>query len=177
MTDQSVHPEAGAPPFRFDPWSWRDPHRGEHFRRCSFCGSVNPDDLAAEPTWRAEWADRKYGWPHKFYVNIPNRNPEALFVVSAINREPRDEERANWVSVADLTDEQRTWLVRDGWQRADEEPRYGWFMFGTRPNHFGKFYTVHLRDAGLDPGVKQKIEQQSGLAFTFTGDAVEWRRA
>lgn len=172
-TDQTVHPDAD----RWGGWSWREPSRGEHVRRCSYCGSVNPDDLAAEPTWRADWADRKYGWPHKFYVDIPNRNPEALFVVSSISRQPRDNEREGWVAVADLTDEQRGWLIRDGWQRADETGDR-WVQFGTRPNHFGKFYSIHLRDAGLDPAVKQAIEQRCGLAFDFTDDGrVAWKLA
>lgn len=175
MTDQSVHPEAGQPPFRFGPWSWREPSRGEHFRRCSFCGSVNPDDLAAETVWRAEWADRKYGWPHKFYVDIPNRDTDALFVVSAINREPKENDGTGWVAVAELDDEQRAILVRDGWQQYTEKTRPGYVRFSKRPMHHGKFYSIHLRDADLDPAVKQAIEQGCGLTFHFTDDGrVAW---
>jgi hypothetical protein len=30
-------------------WTWRAPRRGEHFRTCSWCGSVHPQDLLATP--------------------------------------------------------------------------------------------------------------------------------
>lgn len=177
MADQNVHPEAGRPPFNYGPWSWREPSRGEHFRRCSWCGSVHPEDLAAETGWVAQWADRKYGWPHKFYVDIPNRAPEALFVISSIWGD-RAEAEPGYVAVADLTDEQRVIAERDGSLTTAPDgrgPRY--LAFGTRPMHPGKFYSIHLSDADLDPAVKQTIEQQSGLAFQFRDGQVAWRRA
>lgn len=47
----------------------------EPFRRCSYCGSIHPEDLIKHLEKGAELggADWKYGWPHKFYVSgIPN---------------------------------------------------------------------------------------------------------
>lgn len=42
--------------------------------RCSYCGSIRPRDLVeAIEQGRAtgvEWADLKYGWPHKMYLEI-----------------------------------------------------------------------------------------------------------
>lgn len=178
MPDQSVHPEAarlyaGA----FGPWTWKDPSRGEHFRRCSYCGSINPEDLAAEPVWRASWADRKYGWPHKFYVDIPNRDPDALFITSAINFDPKPEElaRGNWIAFGDLTEAQKKILVRDGWgPREGDGFEHKYVQFGKHPNHWGKFYTIHLKDSELAPEVKVAIENKSGIGFDFTDDKVSW---
>lgn len=169
LPDQSVHPEAMAGPFKLaDGWSWSEPRHGEHFRRCSWCGSIHPEDLAAEPSWEPQWADQKYGWPHKFYVPVPNRDPDGLFVISASH----DDHGGTYVPLAELTDEQRAVAQRDGWLR--EGDPWTHFQFGTRPDHFGKFYTIHLRDSGLDPEVKVDIERRSGLAFEFDGSRVRW---
>lgn len=62
------------------PVVWRDPERarepyGEDFRRCSYCGSIHPEDLLRHLRAGASphGADWKYGWPHKFYVEgVPN---------------------------------------------------------------------------------------------------------
>lgn len=62
---------------------WRDPKRTEAmpyaptYRTCWFCGSIHPEDLWHLLTdgtpIEVHRADRKYGWPHKFYVDgIPN---------------------------------------------------------------------------------------------------------
>jgi hypothetical protein len=171
--DPAVHPETASPVFRYDPWFWREPSHGEHFRTCSFCGSINPDDLAAETGWRAEWADQKYGWPHKFYVDIANRDPEALFAI-----------RSTWGATAkpfqgevlwdELTEEQRAIYDRDhGVSRDDQHPVS--VGFGTRSRHHAKFYTIHLSDSALDPAVKRTIELRSGRQFGFADGRVTWR--
>lgn len=62
---------------------WRSPTRSEGspyeptYRTCWFCGSIHPEDLWHLLTDGApievHRADRKYGWPHKFYIEgIPN---------------------------------------------------------------------------------------------------------
>jgi hypothetical protein len=177
MTDQSVHPEAAsAYGGKFGPWKWDEPKHAEHFRRCSWCGSINPEDLAAETDWRAGWADMKYGWPHKFYVDIVNREPDTLFVMSAINFEPRENERDKWIAVADLTDEQREVVRRDGWERDDGSFRHTYYQFMKHPHHWGKFYTIHLKDSELDSEVKDTIERKSGLTFEFSDGRVTWQK-
>lgn len=205
---------------RWGGWSWSDPARGEHFRRCSYCGSISPEDLAAEPAgqgcgyarcpaprdglaavhfpiggredadgrhqfvntgWRASWADRKYGWPHKFYVEgVVNRVPGNLFVVSSTGRpgdSAPDWPHGDWVRRGDLTPEQRAAADRDGYTD-DREYAPEWLQFGHHATHFAKFYTTHLADPALPAGVKDAIEQQCGLRFRFTDDGrIAWEPA
>jgi hypothetical protein len=82
---------------------------GDPFRRCSYCGSIHPADLlaldfevipfdpatfvpAVPPSFPAElqrpadykpptveWADWKYGWPHKLYVTASKAVDHAKF--------------------------------------------------------------------------------------------------
>ncbi len=50
--------------------TWID--RGGGVRRCSFCGSLSPEDLvelAKRPGVSVELADMKYGFPHKLYLH------------------------------------------------------------------------------------------------------------
>jgi hypothetical protein len=165
MTEyQALHPEAD----RWGGWSWREPAHGEHFRRCSYCGSVHPADLAAEPAWRASWADQKYGWPHKFYVDIPNREPDALFAVGATSADAPP--GVGWTALADLTAEQRAILDRD--RMASDRTTF--VLFDTRPNHFGKFYSIHLSDPAIDEATKEAIQRRSGVRFTFANGRVSW---
>jgi hypothetical protein len=177
VTDQNVHPEIGQPgPFsRLEPWEWRAPEHGEHYRRCSFCGSVCPDDLAAEAEWRAEWADRKYGYPHKFYVDIPNRNADRLYVLGSHSGNNPPTGHPGWIARTDLIPEQADAVARDGYDLDDS--RRSHFLFGHRQVHHAKFYSVHLRATDLDPAVKHAIEQRSGLVFEFEQDCVAWRPA
>lgn len=161
---------------RWGGWSWDKPRHGEHFRRCSFCGSVNPEDLAAEPSWHADWADQKYGWPHKFYVDIPNRSPGALYVIGSQYGPPMTPrpDGLEWVAWADLSRAQQKIAKRDGY---DREPHPNYIGFGTRDSHFGKFYTIHLADPAVRQDVKDAIQRVSGLRFTFTADGkVGWER-
>jgi hypothetical protein len=153
----NIHPDAA----RWGGWHWEPPQRGEHFRRCSFCGSIHPEDLAAEPEWTPSWADMKYGWPHKFYADIPNREPNQLYVTSASQNQYTED----YIPLEQLTDEQRAVAERDAYLR-DDDP-WTHFQFGHRRNHFGKFYTVHLADDQIADSVAADVEQRSGLAFTF----------
>lgn len=173
-SDDPVHGYGWNTADRWGGWSWREPSRGEHFRRCSFCGSIHPDDLAAEPTWRAEWADRKYGWPHKFYVNIANRSPDALFVIGSASHLP---DRGEWVAWDDVDGVQRAALDRDGYTDRADTYRPAYLQFGTRPHHYGKFYTVHLADPRVSDVTKDTIAGRSGLRFTFVGGQVRWEVA
>jgi hypothetical protein len=194
---------------RWGGWDWRKPSRGEHFRTCSFCGSINPEDLAAETAgsgcgypdcpdprnelanihfpicgrdgdppgshrfvntgWRASWADRKYGWPHKFYVEgLVNRDPDRLYVFSSTNSAEAPEAYGQpWVSARKLTRRQRA-AVKE--YRGGRDSTSTWYQFGAHETHHAKFYTIHLADKQLPDGVKDTIERVCGLAFTFTDD-------
>lgn len=169
---KDVHPECSPEsPFPFDDWTWRDDMRdGEHFRRCSFCGSINPEDLAAEAGyWRAEWADRKYGWPHKFYVQIPNREPDRLFLMGTTNS--AESNGPSWLLVDGLTEEQRA-IVGD-----HDLTRVTQVLFGTRPYHHAKFYTTHLQDETIAPESLLRIQTVSNVVFNFSGGLVSWKPA
>lgn len=48
-----------------------DPIHGDPHRWCSWCGSIHPRDLFAATIDRVSWADWKYGYPHKLYVDMP----------------------------------------------------------------------------------------------------------
>lgn len=172
MTDQdtTVH---GLEAARWGGWDWREPSRGEHFRRCNYCGSIHPDDLVAEPAWRAEWADQKYGWPHKFYVNIPNRDPDALYVVGQANHKPASHPAYPWFDSTQLTAQQEAAMERDGYAPGSRYRRE-YVQFGTRTHHFAKFYTVHLKDSAITAETKAAIEQRCGLSFVFDSGFVRW---
>jgi hypothetical protein len=158
---------------RWGGWHWDDPRGAEHFRRCSFCGSISPDDLAAEPSWRASWADRKYGWPHKFYVEgVVNRSPETLRIISALTAGQEDQmERMpgyQWYPVADIPPgtDVSGWRLEDG--------HYSHVALGSDKTHFVKFYTIHLADPVIGGEVKDAIERRSGMRFTFEDGSVRW---
>lgn len=163
---------------RFDGWSWRDPDRGEHFRRCSYCGSMHPEDLVTIARGRIDWADRKYGWPHKFYVHVPNVNPDALFVLGTASHGD-SESRPDWVNVDDLTPEQEEVMAREGYAPGTRyRPTGCWIRFGTRAEHFGKVYTVHLADPTLTEEVRNQAAAICGLRFDFTPDGrITWAPA
>lgn len=160
-------PVHGTEADRWGGWHWRDPSRGEHFRTCSYCGSINPEDLAAETDWSPSWADQKYGYPHKVYASIPNRDPDVLFCIGAgkaLSNSP------DWVAEDELTDEQRRIVLRDG-MRTD----HAGYLFGTRPTHHAKLYTVHLADPAIPAEARDKVQRASGLMFTFEDGTIGWQ--
>lgn len=177
MSDPVHGLRANDPRLPLREWAYEAPRYGEHFRRCNYCGSIAPDDLAVEIQRggiHPEWADQKYGWPHKLYVEIPGRD-DRLHVLGATSR--LREGDTDYVPVAQVTEEQRAAVEQGGWG-PDWATRYEGLSFGPRPTHHGKFYSVHLADPALDPSVKQAIEAWSGRSFAFTGDGrVSWHRA
>lgn len=168
MSSTAVDPVHGGETDRWGGWSWREPSRGEHFRTCTYCGSISPDDLAAEPDWQAEWADRKYGWPHKFYVSVPNRNPAQRFIIGATTGSPTSLAVGEWVRADEIPADVNV----EGWE--DARSSYQWFSIGTRPQHHAKFYTVHLADPMLGDGIRDRVQTVSGLQFTFEEGRVSW---
>lgn len=159
-----VHPETSPDsPFVFDSWTWREPSKGEHFRRCSFCGSIHPEDLVNEQGWVPEWADRKYGYPHKFYVNLSNRDPERLFHVSTLYGEKGEVEKG-YISSSDLSPRQVEAVKETGYE--PEEGKF--YRFGTRTTHFAKFYTDHYMDPDLSAATTEEIMRRSGIKFSLS---------
>jgi hypothetical protein len=173
---------------RWGGWHWEDPRGAEHFRRCSFCGSISPDDLAAEPSWRASWADQKYGWPHKFYVEgVTNRHPEMLRIITACSQRQWDE------ALQALAEGRPAFGVGSGytWYPVSAIPEgvdtSGWGLdgghyshvgLGSDETHFVKFYSIHLADPAISRDAKDIIQRVSGVAFEFTPEGrVSWRAA
>lgn len=151
-------------------WHWAEPRDPEHFRRCDYCGCINPEDLATETGWRAEWADMKYGWPHKFYVDIPDKLGK-LDWLGGSTGDMTDEElaRYGWKRITDLTSDERAALGR----YAEE---YAVVGVGVRERHHAKFYTEHLQDPDIADEIKDEIQRVSGLTFEWLDDGrVRWR--
>ncbi|MCI3277637.1 hypothetical protein [Streptomyces cylindrosporus] len=168
MDTSSTDPVHGAEAERWGGWSWREASRGEHYRTCSYCGCIHPDDLAAETDWRAEWADRKYGYPHKFYVTLANRRPEQRFITGATTGTPTGLVGTTWIRADEVPDDVNT----DGWR--DLAGTYEWVSIGTRPTHHAKFYTVHLADPALGHEARDRIQSVSGLRLRFEDGRVWW---
>lgn len=154
-------------------WYWRDPSHGEHYRTCSYCGCINPVDLAAEPEWTASWADWKYGFPHKWYADIVNRTPEQRYIFTACHGDrPRNfltgHEDDRWIRASDIPEDVNT----EGWR--DIEHDYDWVQLGTRAHHHAKFYTRHFADPALLPTIAEDLMRRSGLRIEFTGTTITW---
>jgi len=129
-----------------------DKHWTGHLRNCAYCGSMHPSDVVAaiKSGARGEWADMKYGWPHKAYFEgVPNPHAGMLEIRASSNHE------------------------HEGWIKEGVM----WHEPGTpaSPTTGGKFYTVHLMDA--TPEERETIETHLGLKFDFSDDGmVRWHR-
>jgi hypothetical protein len=69
----------------------------EGFKCCDYCGSMEPVELAelieaGKATMGG--SDWKYGWPHKFYVDVVNPHPEKQVVksVSSVGTDKQETE-------------------------------------------------------------------------------------
>lgn len=138
-------------------------------RGCSYCGSMHPADVvvAIKAGAKGEWADRKYGWPHKVYIDgIPNPHVGMLESRTARSDPPPAGEEDKWRKV------HRSYNTRTG------DPEYWWEEVGkpAAATTSGKFYSIHLQDA--TPEDRAVIEEHLGLTFEFTNDGndVRWKR-
>lgn len=171
---ETTDPVHGADAERWGGWTWREPRDGEHFRTCSYCGSIHPDDLAEEIRrglpqdhyGNPHWADFKYGWPHKMYAAVPNRNPEQTFVVGSTTGEGMPTTGSGWIRPADAPEGTIGW--------GDWNERTNWVLVGKRRTHHAKFYTAHLADPEISHEALDRIQQASGLRFRFEDGGVAW---
>ena len=128
--------------------------------------------------WRASWADRKYGWPHKFYVEgLAPRDPSLLHCIGhgSGGDGSRPDRRGNWVEAKDLTRAQKRIIKADGMHARGKFD--GWYLFEPRATLHAKFYTIHFADPLISQDAKDAIQAASGLRFTFTDDGrVGWER-
>lgn len=140
-------------------------------RSCGYCGSMHPADVASAIRAGAvgHFADRKYGWPHKAYLeNIPNPHAGMLESRCSCSHPPQEEvDAGKWVRVP-----------TGRFNESTGEPTFSWHEAGkpAAPTTYGKFYMVHLKDA--TPEDRTTIERHLGIAFEFTPEgSVSWRPA
>lgn len=114
---------------------------------------MHPADVASaiRAGAQGEWADRKYGWPHKAYFSgVPNPHAGLLEVRASANYK-----RDGWIQCGDYWHEPPT----------PAPALTNW-----------KFYSVHLMDAS--PEDRELIESHLGLRFQFSDDGnVSWKAA
>ncbi len=138
-------------------------------RGCGYCGSMHPADLAdaLRNGARLDPADRKYGWPHKFYVeNVPNPHAGMLESRHGSSHPPQHEiDAGKWVRVPTGRFDTYT-----------GEPTFSWYEAGkpAPATTYGKFYTEHLQDA--TPEDRDVIERHMGMHVEFHDDGkVSWQ--
>ena len=139
-------------------------------RRCSWCGSMHPADVAAAilAGARAHFADWKYGWPHKVYLDaVPNPHAGMPESRAGASSPPQAEiDAGKWTRVA------------DGFSPTTGEPLFTWAAAPAPASltTWGKFYTVHFQDATDED--KAVIEAHLNMRFTFQDDGgrVQWEQ-
>lgn len=163
MEDKNVHGRQWRPE---EPPNIEAGRTTGRLRSCEWCGSMHPADLAAaiRAGARGEWADRKYGWPHKAYFEgIPNPHAGLMESRHGHSNPPQEEiDAGKWVKVP------------NGFNPRTGEPTFSWYAAGkpSDATTWGKFYTEHLPDAS--PEDRDVIEQHLGLRFVFEGGGVRW---
>lgn len=192
----------------FGPATWRDAREPDlaagrttgRLRSCSYCGSMHPADVAEALRGgaRAHWADFKYGWPHKLYLEeIPN--PHAGMLESRMSTShalplcPRtgaacaqgeqsfSRPVCDCMKAGEPTEATHgtTRMVRvaDGFSRTTGAPGFTWNEAGqpAAAKTHGKFYSEHLQDASAED--REVIERAMGLRFTFeVSGTVRWEK-
>lgn len=158
--------------------SWRAGRNNESYggvepwRTCSYCGSMHPLDLLGFML-RGEIsnlgdADWKYGWPHKFYLDVPNPHAGKLassgsfgggagYTLEQMQREYPG--YINWRGSA-----------HEGW-KADVTPT------PAPASMHGKFYSVHLKDLSEEEfgALQVALAARSGISFERQGEKLLYR--
>lgn len=136
-------------------------------KSCSYCGSIHPAVLAEaiRAGAKGEWADFKYGWPHKAYFDgLPNPHAGMPCAIEGSSKPPTDEQLAKG----------EVWTAPSGASFS----KLWWKMTTSAATTWAKFYTVHLLDATAED--RDTIERHLGLSFDFQGEGaqrqVSWKR-
>lgn len=156
---------------------WREPGYGaekrpddpyaRNFRTCGYCGSIHPEDLLAVLLAGAQLqgSDRKYGWPHKFYVEgIPNPNAGTIIPVYA------------YCGMRELLGPSaERYTYPDGfasWREKINE-------YPAPPTQGAKWYNEHLLDQGYDTEalvfLLAALEQHSWITFRIENGLLVYR--
>lgn len=168
MTDQiKCHGDvSGGGVFRFGQPTWEAREREPYvtgFRHCSYCGSLHPEDLitAIEAGAVLGGADWKYGWPHKFYVTVPNKIAGKVVEMGGTSG-PNingDTPGAVWKSTCGHSDCTERSSGHGYWKLPSMEP-------APATCHV-KFYNEHLSDCGpeLLARLASLLKQHTGIEF------------
>lgn len=139
-------------------------------KSCQYCGSMHPTDLANALRNGAtlSWADFKYGWPHKAYVDdIPN--PHAGMIESRTSTSHPTQEQ--------IDSGEYIQIPTGRFSETTGQPTFTWAHKGEPAGQktHGKFYTVHLQDACQED--RELIERHMGFKFSFgPDDQVRWAK-
>lgn len=170
-------------------------------RGCGYCGSMYPADVADAIRRGASgsFADFKYGWPHKVYLDkVPN--PHAGMLESNCGHShatpecPKTGEPCRHKSQSfyhpqcecmrddpasvkrgvDISGKTLISVPTGLFNRNSGKPQMDWRSPGepARATTWGKFYTTHLQDA--TPEDRKTIEQHLGYHFEFDDGGVRW---
>lgn len=190
---------------RFGPPKWQTRAGGERpgetgLRHCSYCGSLHPLDLLTVEVTNLHRADMKYGYPHKFYLDVPNTREGDLVRVGGLMTGQRpvvhdgqvmaayDAQRAGHGYASQASDEQ---LLASGWEiettttvvtarstAGEREKRRHEQITYTRPRYelgrstaFAKFYSAHLQDLADEDFTRvADLLRTAGVDFVREGD-------
>lgn len=139
------------------------PDSDERFRdtdpyvTCSFCASLHPDEFlrAAFLGAKIGGSDWKYGYPHKFYVDWPNPEPERLYPVSHLSEGATPEQFGYTGDYGPGGERGLDWREEDG----------RWIGYGKRLTLHTKFYSEHLV-GWLNDERAERIKQMTGIHFS-----------
>jgi hypothetical protein len=156
MTSPVHAGEAG----RFGGWHWKDPRGAEHFRRCSYCGSIHPEDLAAETAGDGTCrVCGEQGWEACFRaqpLGVTQQEIERLLADPSIP----DGEKAR------LRGEHPAHTYDPGgWYASWADQKYGWphkfYAEGitNRNQHVLRIITA------LSPGQEDRMERETGYQW------------
>ena len=164
----------------------RDEHQSggpEIWRTCPYCGSMHPGDLAdlieLGAVTKIGGSDWKYGWPHKFYVDVANPDPDTLWLCSSSGGGPCMDCRSEIHAAEPYTrggapsrpqrewpapDPDCSWCEGSGANPSHISSKGDYSPFTTYPTLHGKFYTEHLAELDDDA-----LEYLAGLLAPRTG--------
>lgn len=127
--------------------------------QCYHCGSLHPHDVLAALRAGAtiELADMKYGWPHKFYLTLPNPKAGKLVKMGTISlsHSPTIAERARF---------QKWRHEGDAW--------YGERLAPAPKEAMAKFYSEHMRDCDEQcfAELAERLHSLTGVLFSLRPD-------
>lgn len=143
------------------PDKWEDGSKRDGYRHCSYCGSMNPDDLfkcIEEKTCEISGTDKNY----KIYVQTPHPRAGEPCVLSSANFEHTGE---GWVKV---TEENVNTLPLDDYQRKNYNDGKHWVKVEPRPKNANlKFYFQHFNEEHMKKFVELYNAKQLPLEPRF----------